>query len=162
MSLVRGGGVSAYPKVTHRRTRHPKVSPKVTKQVIARDDGLCQIKGENCTTLATCADHRANRGAGGSEILNGPECLIASCQLDNGAKEDADGPYRDSLILRGIRVVKRATNEATARLCALIPVEYADGWYALHMDGTREPISDVNAAELLAAAGVTPQVKVMP
>ncbi|QUY63314.1 Hypotetical protein [Gulosibacter molinativorax] len=90
---------------------------------------------------ATVADHRANRGSGGSRSLDVPHVLIAACTLCNGLKEDAVGLYRESLIDRGIRVLKAATNRETAHRCELAPVQYPDGrWWLLHPDGSRTPV----------------------
>ena len=97
------------------------------RKVIARDGGQCVIAGPHCQGVAVTADHRANRGSGGSRALDNPANLVACCALCNGLKEDADGEYRTELIERGIRVVKAATNAATVTRAQLTPVRYPDG-----------------------------------
>lgn len=112
------------------------------KRVIARDGGLCVIAGRYCAGDAVTADHRANRGSGGSVVLDNPSNLIAACVICNGQKEDADGAYRAELIERGVRVVKASTNEATVVRCQLTKVRYPDGseWW-LTTDFRRTPSS---------------------
>lgn len=106
--------------------------------VLARDKGICAIRLDGCTLTATVADHRANRGIGGSKALDGFPCLIASCVLCNGAKEDATGAVRAELERRGIRVPKDSTNAKTAKRCRETPVEYPDGVaYWLTLDGRK-------------------------
>lgn len=104
-----------------------KIPPKKRDRVIARDGGRCVLNLKGCRGVATTADHRANRGAGGSVILNGYACLIAACEPCNGAKEDAHGQTRDDLIARGLRVEKDSTNEKTLARCQTTPVTYPDG-----------------------------------
>jgi len=110
---------------------------KIVEQVLDRDNHECVIAGPNCTHEATVADHRANRGAGGSKVLDSPECLVAACGIDNGAKEDADESTRADLVRRGVRVPKASTNAATRRRCAVTAVAYPDGtvWFLLPTGG---------------------------
>lgn len=106
--------------------------------VLARDKGICVLRLPGCSILATCADHRANRGAGGSKVLDAFPVLIAACALCNNAKENAVGATLQELIRRGVRVRKAATNALTARRCREIPVEYPDGMsYWLTVDGRK-------------------------
>lgn len=128
------------------------VSTKRRDAVIARDGGRCVIAGPGCLVDATLADHRANRGSGGSKVLNEMVCLIAACVLCNGAKEDADGPYRARLIARGIRVEKDSTNQKTLERCRLRPVLYVDGWHLLEGD-VRVPIHRIDAEEYMRLVG---------
>jgi len=100
---------------------------KLVDKVLGRDHHECVIAGPNCTRTATVADHRANRGVGGSTVLDCPENLVAACGICNGAKEDADADTRRDLIARGVRVVKAATNAATRRRCLVTHVTYPDG-----------------------------------
>lgn len=128
---------------------------KMINAVLARDGHLCVIRGPYCTIHATVADHRANRGAGGSDILDDPANLIASCQLCNGFKEDATGDDRERLILRGIRVEKPATNAGALVKARALPVLYPDGEYRLlTSDGKRTRISRGLAAELFEVYGI--------
>lgn len=113
------------------------IPAKVKKLVLARDNHNCQLGLPGCLGLATEADHRANRGMGGSDVLNGPECLIAACGLCNGAKEDATGGMLEQLLDRGVRVLKAATNAKTRERCEMTPVAYLDGRVCqLRTDGT--------------------------
>lgn len=117
--------------------------------LIARDR-LCVIRLPGCTGWAETLDHRANRGSGGSKVLNAPYCLLGACRFCNSAKEDADGKVRAELIARGVRVVKRATNQQTAELCRDTPVEYPDGiWWRLLEDGTKEAVRTADAIEFM-------------
>lgn len=100
---------------------------KRINDVLARDKGLCVLRLPGCTLRATLADHRANRGSGGSKVLDAIENLIAACVLCNGAKEDADETLRAELIARGVRVEKHSTNAKTLVRCRATPVRYPDG-----------------------------------
>jgi hypothetical protein len=109
--------------------------------VLARDNYRCVLALPGCLGEATVADHRANRGAGGSKVLDNPSCLIAACALCNGAKEDAHGSVLVELRVRGVRVLKAGTNHATAARCRVTPVLYPDGvmrW--LIEDGTLQAV----------------------
>lgn len=99
---------------------------------------MLQLPG--CRRVATVADHRANRGHGGSKILNNPMALVAACGQCNGDKENATGSILADLITRGLRVLKSSTNEKTLRVCELTPVTYPDGQFWIHADGTRERV----------------------
>ena len=124
---------------------------KLVRNVLTRDGGLCMIGLPGCTRVATAADHRANRGAGGSSILNDSRGLIGACYRCNGLKADAHGDRLEQLRRRGIYVRKLGTNEATLAVLADIPVQdtYGD-WWLLRADGTRVGIVDWLAAELIA------------
>ena len=128
------------------------VSRRTKLAVLARDNHVCVIAGLNCVGVASVVDHRANRGSGGSTVLDAPENLIAACPLCNGLKEDADGAYRAELVARGIRVQKRATNAQTATLATTTPVLYADGWYQLR-GFARTPINANTAVEHMTTIG---------
>jgi hypothetical protein len=128
------------------------VSKRTKLAVLARDNYVCVIAGLNCVGVATVVDHRANRGSGGSTVLDAPENLIACCPLCNGGKEDADGAYRAELVARGIRVPKRATNAQTATLATTTPVLYADGWHQLE-GFLRTPINATTAVEHMTTIG---------
>ena len=126
---------------------------KLVRAVLERDNYICVIQSVYCTQVATTADHRANRGMGGSKQLDQPECLIAACWPCNGAgKEDAVGEARAELVARGIRVQKRATNAQTAERCTNIPVQYADGWFRLE-GFARVPIKVLEAVEYMVLIG---------
>jgi len=128
------------------------VSRRTKLAVLARDNNVCVIAGPHCVGVASVVDHRANRGSGGSTVLDAPENLIACCPLCNGGKEDAGAEYRAELVARGIRVQKRATNAQTAERCTNIPVLYADGWHRLE-GFARVPIKALEAVEYMTAVG---------
>lgn len=130
----------------------PKTAKARTDAVLERDGHRCVIGGPECRVRATVADHRANRGNGGSKLLNDLACLIAACVICNGLKEDADGPYRARLVAHGIRVEKAATNAQTLERCRLRPVLYPDGWFRL-VEGRREPVNAADAIEYMVLIG---------
>lgn len=114
------------------------VSRRITKAVLERDDHQCVIGGPGCLGAATEPDHRANRGAGGSTVLDDPCALIAACGVCNGWKTTVHGADRRRLIDRGVIVEKAATNASTLTRCTLTPVIYPDGTtYWLTRDGRR-------------------------
>ena len=104
---------------------HPPVDMKT--QVIARDGGFCLLALPGCAGEATTTDHRANRGSGGSRVLNDPRCLVAACWACNGVKADAGSLTLMELEERGLYVRKDSTNEKTLQRCIDTPVEYLDG-----------------------------------
>lgn len=112
--------------------------------VIDRDGGRCVLAlNKTCVGTATTADHRANRGRGGSKVLDDPRNLIAACSLCNGRKETVHGAELKALIDRGVRVRKAATNAQTLDRVALVPVQYPDGrWFLLLPDGRRQESTD--------------------
>ena len=106
---------------------------KLVEQIIDRDGGYCLLALPGCLGEANLAHHRANRGMGGSPILDHPANLAAACGPCNGAAEDAPAMVRFDLIERGLRVEKAATNDATLRRAIQTPVESLDGerWYLI-------------------------------
>ena len=111
----------------NRRKGSPHPSPAIKKAVLERDGHFCLLALPGCEGEATITHHRANRGAGGSRILNHPGNLVAACPPCNSAAEDAHAIVRLDLIERGLRVEKAATNEATLTRALTTPVEYLDG-----------------------------------
>ena len=107
------------------------IPAKIRDLVLKRDHFRCVINGPGCQGVATVADHRANRGAGGSKILNDPANLVAACWIDNGWKEDSTGALRLELVRRGVRVIPDATHAKTLLRAQITPVEYPDGTVAL-------------------------------
>lgn len=108
-----------------RKLNHPPAVMK--RQVIERDGGFCLYALPGCQGEATTTDHRANRGSGGSRVLNDGACLCAICWSCNSAKADAHALVLFDLEERGLYVPKAATNEATLARCKATPVEYLDG-----------------------------------
>jgi len=103
------------------------VTVATKKAVIERDGGFCLMMLPGCLGEAQTAHHRANRGSGGSTILDHPANLCAVCVPCNGAAEDAGAMLRMDLIERGLRVEKAATNAATLERSKATPVEAIDG-----------------------------------
>lgn len=106
---------------------------KLVERIIERDGGFCLLALPGCLGEANVAHHRANRGMGGSPVLDHPANLVAACGPCNGAAEDAGAIVRLDLIERGLRVEKAATNDATLRRAIETPVEYLDRsrWFLL-------------------------------
>lgn len=106
---------------------------KLVDRIIERDGGFCLLALPGCLGEANVAHHRANRGMGGSPILDHPANLVAACGPCNGAAEDAGAIVRWDLIERGLRVEKAATNDATLWRAIETPVTYLDGsrWFLL-------------------------------
>lgn len=114
------------------------ISPRMVDLVIERDGEVCQLALNGCTYQATVADHRANRGMGGSPVLNSPVNLIAACGVCNGAKESVSGLELDGLFARGLRLFNGRLAEQTLELAAKTPVTYRNGdRYILRPDGGR-------------------------
>lgn len=107
------------------------VTVATKKQVIARDLGVCMLALPGCTGAAQTTDHRANRGAGGSDVLNHPANLVGACALCNAAKADGNAAVLADLERRGLYIRKAATNTKTLELAMNRSVEAPDG--ALYM-----------------------------
>ncbi|MDN3309584.1 hypothetical protein QWJ90_01430 [Microbacterium oryzae] len=107
------------------------VSVGTKRQVIARDGGFCLLALPGCLGEAQTTDHRANRGSGGSPVLDHPANLIAACTLCNGAKADARSLVLLDLEERGLWIRKAATNEETLQRAKETPAEGLDGqrWF---------------------------------
>ena len=101
--------------------------------VINRDGGFCLMALAGCLGEAQTTHHRANRGSGGSKVLDHPANLVAVCTVCNGQAEDAHAIVRMDLIERGLRVEKAATNAATLERAKRTPVEYLTGqrWFLI-------------------------------
>lgn len=121
------------------------ISKRLTALVLSRDGNVCQLNLPGCTYTATVADHRANRGMGGSDILDNTVNLIAACGLCNGLKETVSGPLLDELKRRGLRLVRAGTNAQTLLYASDSYVQYRSGdWYRLDTTGGRQIIRKVN------------------
>lgn len=119
------------------------IPKKMVALVIARDGGFCQLALAGCLGEATVADHRADRGHGGSKTLNDPAALVAACGLCNGAKTEAHSLILLDLIERGLRVPKDSTNAKTLTRCRVTPMQdLAGDWWFLLSDGTRQLIEE--------------------
>ena len=117
---------------------------RMVRLVLERDGEVCQLVLPGCTYLATVADHRANRGAGGSSLLDSPVNLVAACVTCNGLKETVHGDALQRLKDRGVRVMRAATNAKTLTNALAMPVQYRDGrWYLLDAVGGRQHIREV-------------------
>lgn len=103
------------------------VTVATKKAVIERDGGFCLLVLPGCTGEAQTTDHRANRGSGGSTVLDDPRNLIAACTLCNGKKADGHAIVLADLESRGLYIRKAATNQKTLLRAIETPVEYLDG-----------------------------------
>lgn len=112
------------------------VTVATKKAVIERDGGWCLLALPGCLGEAQTAHHRANRGAGGSRVLNHPANLTAACTPCNGAAEDAPAMVRFDLIERGLRVVRAATNAETLQRAIDTPVMGLDGEFYFLISAT--------------------------
>lgn len=92
-----------------------------------RDWFECLLQLHGCEGEGNVLDHRANRGAGGSLILNHPANLILACWRCNGNKADARAIVLLDLEERGLWVRPHATHEKTLRRAIETPVVYPDG-----------------------------------
>lgn len=140
--------MTAYPK-PGKRARRPSTMPqKLVQLIIERDHGSCVLNLAGCTRIASLADHRSNRGAGGAAILNHPSVLVASCGLCNNGKEDAHGEQRQKLVRRGLRVIPDSTHQKTLARAKTTPVQYPDGrWFYLREDGGRDETTEPREEE---------------
>ena len=104
--------------------------PAKTRRLVFERDGYecvhCGTTDEDVLTL----QHRANRGKGGSKLLDVPENLIVMCALSNQRLEQS-AVFADFGRLMGWKLRRWQDPET-------IPVRYADGdfWY-INSRGTR-------------------------
>lgn len=103
------------------------VTVATKKAVIERDGGFCLLVLPGCLGEAQTTDHRANRGSGGSTVLDDPRNLIAACTLCNGKKADGHAIVLADLEERGLYIRKAATNQKTLLRAIETPAEYLDG-----------------------------------
>ncbi|GAA5198699.1 hypothetical protein [Microbacterium jejuense] len=123
----------------NKRRGSPNPSVQVKRAVIRRDGGFCVLRLPGCLGEAQTTDHRANRQAGGSRLLNDPAVLIGACTICNGNKESTTGEVRAELIRRGLIVLPASTHEKTLARVKDTPVIYPDGSTWLLIDAsTRE------------------------
>lgn len=135
--------MTAYPKPKPRPKRRAGIDPAAKPIVYGRDDYRCVIEGPDCTGEAQVLDHRANRGMGGSQLLDDLAVLITACSVCNNWKEDQSGAVLEALTNRGIRVRRASTSAATVEMCRRICVRYPDGRrYKLGSDGSRNECTD--------------------
>lgn len=120
------------------------VTVATKRAIITRDAHFCLMALPGCNGEAQTTHHRANRGSGGSTVLDDPVNLVAVCVLCNSAAENASAIVRHDLIQRGLRVEKAATNEQTLARAAVTPVTYLDGErFVLIDEHTRVNVADM-------------------
>lgn len=109
------------------------IRPKVMAALKVRDKGFCLMALPGCLGEGNVPHHRANRGSGGSKVLDHPANLVLVCSLCNGAAEDAGSLLRLDLIERGLRVEKMATNAQTLERVKQTPVTCLEGesWFLI-------------------------------
>lgn len=102
-------------------------------QIYERDRGFCLLALSRCLGEGGVLHHRANKGSGGSKVLDHGANLVLSCSICNSDAEDAGALLRFDLIERGLRVEKAATNAATLERAKRTPVEYLTGqrWFLI-------------------------------
>lgn len=135
-----------------RGVNHP---PRVVKDaVIERDGGFCLLALNRCEGEATTTDHRANRQAGGSRLLNHPGVLVAACSPCNGDKADAHAIVLFDLELRGLYVRPAATHAKTLDRVLSTPVQdLAGDWWMLLSSKDRRPASEAEITRHLEWVG---------
>lgn len=79
------------------------ISRRLVRLTLDTWHGQCVIGGPHCLHVASCADHRWNRGMGGNPRANAPVNLVAACGLCNGEKE-SNPALRADCVARGIAV----------------------------------------------------------
>lgn len=137
-----------------RGVNHP---PRVVKDaVIQRDGRFCLLALNRCQGEATTTDHRANRQAGGSRLLNHPGVLVAACERCNGDKADAHAIVLFELEQRGLYVRPAATHAKTLERALSTPVQdLAGDWWMLLSSRERRPATDAEIARHLEWVGVS-------
>ena len=111
----------------------------LVKQVLERDEFECMLGLPGCLRTASCADHRANRGMGGSKALNAPQNLVAACWYCNGRKEDSSGAERAALIERGLIVLHdSSTSKTLERARQARVIDWRGRVWFLLPDGSRQ------------------------
>jgi hypothetical protein len=75
--------------------------------ILLRDGAICGMYGTNpnCRRHATTANHRLNRGAGGSKLRNGMSNGCAICDICNNAIED-DAELAEIARHRGVKLTE--------------------------------------------------------
>lgn len=123
------------------------IPKRLSALVLKRDGGVCQLSLSGCTYVAEVADHRANRGMGGSNKLNNAVNLVAACSTCNGLKETLTGKALEDIKRRGLRIMHASTVEQTLKQAAETPAQYRNGdWYHLDTAGHRQISREVHHA----------------
>ena len=106
-------------------------APELKRRVIELHGGFCLLALVGCLGEAQTTDHRANRQAGGSRLLNDPVNLIPACTICNGAKADAHAITLYDLEDRGLYVRAGATHEKTLAKVRRTPITDLSGerWF---------------------------------
>lgn len=130
------------------------IRPKVMAALKVRDKGFCLMALPGCLGEGNVPHHRANRGSGGSKVLDHPANLVLVCSLCNGAAEDAPALVRFDLIERGLRVDKAATNAQTLERVKATPVTCLEGerWFLID-ESTRRHVNEGRSGVGLVQSG---------
>lgn len=126
-------------------SKNPNPSTRIINAVKERDGGLCVLGLDDCWTVATCTDHRANRGMGGSKTLNHPSNLIAACSRCNHLKAIATGNTRQQLIDRGLIIRPAATDIDTLTRAFTTPIITPTGEAYLLLDEHTRVLTDAQS-----------------
>ena len=117
-------------------------TPEQVAAILLREGSVCAMYGadDRCRRHATTANHRKNRGAGGSKLRNGLGNGCAICDRCNGDIE-SDPEYAELARARGVKL--RATDEIEG---APLWSPFFDQWvtvddYALRLTGDRDVLT---------------------
>jgi hypothetical protein len=118
---------------------------KQTNQILERDGGVCLMWNTNpwCAYEAEVANHRINRGAGGSKGLNAIVNGCAICSSCNGLIEHDPG-LAEVARERGVKV-RSSHNIARdlENLAAVALVHPVLGTYTITEDGNRHSLESL-------------------
>ena len=95
-------------------TRVTGFTPEQVRAVVVRDE-MCAMRGTNpaCNGRAETANHRLNRGAGGSKLRNGLANACGICHVCNGLIE-SDPDLAQIARAQGVKLVEGDVPEDVA------------------------------------------------
>ena len=115
-------------------------TPPIVAAVLLRDGGMCALTGQHpsCTGRADTANHRLNRGRGGSKLRNGMGNACAICTHCNGLIE-SDAEYATLARRLGVKLREGDTPEQVPLWSPFFHqwVQITDD--ALHLTGLDNP-----------------------
>lgn len=100
---------------------------KIFDAIYERDQHFCLLALPGCLGEGGVADHRANRGMGGSQLLSHGAALVLACAICNGRKADAHALTLFDLEERGLWVRPAATHAKTLQRVLSTPVTDLEG-----------------------------------
>jgi hypothetical protein len=122
-------------------------TPDQNAAILLRDGGICAMIGshDGCAGRADTANHRLNRGAGGSKLRNGMSNGCAICHVCNGLIE-SDSALASVARERGVKL-RQGDEPAECRLWSPFFhqwVKLSD--YALTLTGETDPTAQPEQA----------------